>query len=282
MSAELDGVEAEGSASRTASRVTEAGNCAVLSSDLDSWNVQSSVDTLRVNWNAQSSVAGLGVDGPVIPTEETYIQLQTGYNYINNELCDNKLPNCLITLQRRGRTYGYYVPKRFTRRSDARRTDEIALNPKHFSVGTLEILSTLAHEMKHLEQQHFGNPGRGRYHNKEWAKMMKDIGLIPSDTGKVGGKETGDTVSHYIEPGGRFERVVGRLLATGFEITWIDDTGKKSPPPDGNGTEGGSGSRSGRRTKYICRHPDCTLKAWAKADASLLCGMHGLKMDPAG
>jgi hypothetical protein len=69
-----------------------------------------------------------------------------------------------------------------------------------------QSLSTLVHEMTHLDQRHFGKPSRAGYHNKEWAKLMRDVGLIPSDTGAPGDKEVGQRVSHYIEAGGRFER----------------------------------------------------------------------------
>ena len=59
-------------------------------------------------------------------------------------------------------------------------TDEIALNPAHFaSRPTAGTLSTLAHEMAHLWQHHFGTPSRTGYHNKEWAAKMREIGLIP-------------------------------------------------------------------------------------------------------
>jgi hypothetical protein len=36
--------------------------------------------------------------------------------------------------------------------------------------------------MVHLWQHHHGKPSRTGYHNKEWATMMKAVGLIPSDT----------------------------------------------------------------------------------------------------
>ncbi len=58
------------------------------------------------------------------------------------------------------------------------------------------MLATLAHEMVHLWQHHFGKPGRGRYHNKEWAEKMKSIGLQPTTTGKDDGAETGDVMGH--------------------------------------------------------------------------------------
>ena len=117
------------------------------------------------NCNVHSNDA-VEVSAAVIPTQETYAQFQFAYDYLNRELFENKLPNCLITLQRQRSSYGYFSARRFGRK-DGERTDEITLNPQHFPERTTEdSLSTLVHEMKHLEQHHFGKPGRGRYHNK--------------------------------------------------------------------------------------------------------------------
>jgi hypothetical protein len=46
------------------------------------------------------------------------------------------------------------------------------------------------------------------------AAKMKLIGLQPSSTGMVGGKETGQHMDHYIIPGGRFEQVYDILAAS--------------------------------------------------------------------
>ena len=102
-------------------------------------------------------------------------------------------------------------------------TDEIALNPSHFRARTTEQnLSTLVHEMVHLWQHHFGKPSRTGYHNKEWAAMMKAVGLIPSDTGAPGGKETGQHVSHYIEADGAFDRACAELVELGFIMPYVE------------------------------------------------------------
>jgi predicted SprT family Zn-dependent metalloprotease len=168
-----------------------------------------------------------------IPTLETAEQLQKAFDYLNSELFENKLPHCLITYQRRKSTYGYFAAERFGR-EDGERTDEIALNPQHFAERTIEEnLSTLAHEMVHLRQHHFGKPGRGRYHNKQWADMMEAIGLIPSSTGKEGGKRTGDHIGHYIKPGGLFAHAVEKLLATGFALTWREVSVQQQVPAGG-------------------------------------------------
>lgn len=213
---------------------------------------------------------------PVIrPTKETYEPLQQAYETFNRALFDNALPNCLITLQRRKRTYGYFSGGRFGR-NDGTLTDEIALNPSHFRDRPVEeVLATLAHEMVHLWQHHFGRPGRGRYHNSEWAEKMKEVGLQPSSTGKDGGAETGDVMDHYILTDGAFDRTVKKMLARGFGLSWTeqpDTTAEARAEANGESKSG----KSGKRVKYVC--PEGDQKAWAKHDAKLACGEHMVPM----
>ena len=47
---------------------------------------------------------------------------------------------------------------------------------------------------------------------------MKSIGLQPSTTGAVGGKETGQHVTHYIIPGGPFSKAFEKLAAKGWKL----------------------------------------------------------------
>jgi DNA gyrase inhibitor GyrI len=49
---------------------------------------------------------------------------------------------------------------------------------------------------------------------------MKEIGLQPSTTGEKGGKETGQTVSHYIIPGGRYAKAYAKMKAKVFQLHW--------------------------------------------------------------
>jgi predicted SprT family Zn-dependent metalloprotease len=273
-------------ASNTGSSAIVVSNCSVQPADRD-WSAHSTdVRDLVTDRNARS-IEVVDFSARIIPTQETYAQLQKAYDYLNWYLFENALPNCLITLQRRGRTYGYFSPDRFGRK-DGLRTDEIALNPQYFPDGTREILSTLVHEMVHLWQQHRRTAGRGGYHNAEWAAKMRSLGLQASHTGEKGGKETGDHMDHYVLPDGLFARAVEELLASGFEITWADVTGTNSGSPDKGGTgstagggsqNGGRGSQSGVRTKYSCPHGD--QNAWAKPGAKLVCGEHWVRMEPA-
>jgi predicted SprT family Zn-dependent metalloprotease len=206
------------------------------------------------------------------PTRETYDPLQQAYENLNRALFDGELPNCLITLQRSKKSYGYFCGDRFGR-ADGTLTDEIALNPTHFRDRPQEdVLATVAHEMVHLWQHHFGKPGRGRYHNKEWAEKMRSIGLQPTSTGKDGGAEIGDVMDHIIVADGSFDRTVRKMLARGLVVSWTEQPEKHTAPDDEAGDDEDSKSKSGKRVRYVCPHGD--MKAWAKHGAKLICGEH--------
>jgi predicted SprT family Zn-dependent metalloprotease len=193
------------------------------------------------------------------PTEEIYTELKKAYDFFNQHLFENKLPPCLITLQRKARAYGYFSANRFQHVEAGTLTDEISMNPDHFKTEPLrKVLSTLVHEMVHLQQAYIGKPSRTGYHNREWANLMLAAGLIPSSTGGVGGAQVGQHMTHYIEPAGRFDKVCQELIDGGFRLSWADKFGNnkmKSKPT---------------RIKYTCE--DCGLNAWAKPNIQLLCG----------
>jgi predicted SprT family Zn-dependent metalloprotease len=201
------------------------------------------------------------------PTTDTYGDLVTAYDHYNRHLFAGRLPPCLITLQRTRHAYGYFSPARYRRRGtasyDAWIFDEIALNPDKLEHRPIdEALSTLVHEMVHLEQAHFGFPASTPWHNQEWAQWMERVGLVPSETGKPGGKRTGRQCSHYIELGGLFARVTAEFLLTHTDFRLPFDTvGDRV-------RRGGVGVPS--KLKYTC--PECRQNAWAKPEALLLCG----------
>ena len=128
-----------------------------------------------------------------------------------------------------------------------------------------EILSTLVHEQVHCWQYTHGKPSRGRYHNREWAAKMKEIGLQPSDTGKPGGRETGQRVSHYIITQGPFAVACKKLQAHGFQLHWQSAT---------TGAHGKGKQAS--KTKFTC--PDCGQNVWGKPGAQVRCDFCSAKM----
>ena len=136
--------------------------------------------------------------------------------------------------------------------------------------------------MCHLWQWDFGNPSRNGYHNKEWAAKMKELGLIPSNTGKPGGKETGQKMTHYIEEGGRYQKAFNRMpkkhilpfTSLEGEIMKSLIEGNGSPGSEDNKDEQGKRLRklhpvSRNKTKYSCH--GCKTNVWGKPGLRIRC-----------
>lgn len=191
------------------------------------------------------------------PTQELFGTLQNAYDYFNQELFNNELPECLIVVHRKRNAHGYFWGEQFNNH-DGKKLDEIALNPETMDRPNKILFSTLVHEMCHLWQHHFGNPSRRGYHNKEWANKMESVGLMPSTTGKPDGKKTGQRVTHYIIDKGNYEAAFGSwsLNQTG---TWFTHRQEKE-----------TANKAVSKQKFTC--PDCEQNAWAKPSANLVCG----------
>jgi len=157
------------------------------------------------------------------PTEEFYSLFQFLYDFINQDLFKNSLPDCMITITRKTQTFGYFSPKRWVNEEQTK-SDEIAINPTYFDQYPLiEILQTLTHEMCHLWQYHFGTPSKRTYHNKEWGEKMISLGLMPSNTGKPEGKTTGQQMMEYPIPNKPFEKMANKLVKhQKFKHLWFD------------------------------------------------------------
>lgn len=235
----------------------------------------------------------------VEPTSQAYGELRQAFTVFNERLFGKQLPSPLITLQREPRTCGYFSSKRFVGQ-DGGTTDELAMNPEYFAcVSLVDVLSTLVHEMVHLWQAHHGNPGRGRYHNAEFAQKMIEVGLMPSSTGRPGGRQVGDRMSDYPIVGGRFLAVVDYLVRDlNFTITWYDRSAPMAAAPSeaahlvglpaqalavpveqglevvrrpmgGSATGGEPASAKAGRHKYQC--PGCHANAWARPNLQIQC-----------
>ena len=191
-------------------------------------------------------------------TQLEYQGFQNAYDFFNRELFGGSLPQVLVTLQRHAKTKGYFSPERFTGRIDNAAVHELALNPDGFAGRTdALILSTLVHEMAHVWQETYGEPSRRGYHNRQWAGKMREVGLQPTSTGEPGGMETGQAVTHYILPEGRYARAYAQLASSGYQLHW------QSLPAVGS-------AKKSSKNKFTC--PECGQNAWAKPDAPLICG----------
>lgn len=159
----------------------------------------------------------------ITPTEELYSWLNKCFTIFNQRLFDNRLPPCMFTLQRKFKTAGYFSSQRWASKSGAV-AHEISLNPAIFGTSTLvEIFQTMVHEMVHLWQHVYGvQKSRRAYHNLEFASKMESIGLMPSSTGRPGGKKTGQSMSDYPVLDGAFLAACESVVAANLDVVWVD------------------------------------------------------------
>ena len=206
-------------------------------------------------------------------TSNLYATLDDAYSFFNDMLFENKLPQCVIVLQRKGKNnLGYFHPERFANRSQMNKkmsskskskkkidtVSELSLNPDKFLWQTdKDILSVLVHEMTHVWQHSFGlKKSKNGYHNKEWGNKMKEIGLYPSNTGEKDGKETGQQMHHYIIKTGKFDLHVQQLLKT-KHLEW------NSLPI--------ASKSSVKKNKSVYQCPSCEAKVWGKPSMNIIC-----------
>jgi hypothetical protein len=89
-------------------------------------------------------------------TMAEYGGLQAAFDYLNAKLFGGRLPDAFITYTRKAHSYGHFSEDRYSARDGQFKKPEISLNPDAFVDRTDEqIVGTLAHEMKHLEQCRF-------------------------------------------------------------------------------------------------------------------------------
>ena len=198
------------------------------------------------------------------PTTSVAQDFQQAFDYFNEHMFGGELPPCMILLQRKAKAYGYFWAKRWGESEGTPGTDEISINPSHMYRPDKETISTLVHEQAHCWQEHFGEPSRKGYHNKEWANKMEEIGLMPSSTGTEGGKRTGQKVSHYIITGGLYEQLWTVLEEQGFKINWKE--------VNATGLNGKGPAKPKTRFKYSCECEEA-VNFWAKPGVQAVCAV---------
>lgn len=204
-----------------------------------------------------------------IPAREApvahYLRLQEAFDFFNAELFENRLPPLMFTLRGSAHQVGYSLNEAFITK-DNQVYDEIAINPKFTAREDIEILSTIVHEMTHHEQDHFGKPSKGGYHNKEWVGLMLRVGLKPYNT-KDKSKQTGTTISHTIVADGPFEVAAKKLLAQGWTFKIIERNYQTMTGLDDEGQSKLDRAKQKRKTKYTC---DCST-VWGRPGLNLMC-----------
>lgn len=205
------------------------------------------------------------------PTIEQFSKYQAAYDYFNRKLFGGVLSPCLLVF-REGKkkknaiVLGHFAWERWAT-ADGTTTHEISLNPETLRRPLVDTWSTLVHEMVHQWQFDHGDPPRSGYHDREWAAKMVQIGLVPSDTGEPGGKQTGQRMTHYIDQSGAFLAAVN-TMPDSIKLPWAAGTGIEPGPKEPK--EGEKEPKSRNKVKYTC--PGCKANCWGKPDLNVRCG----------
>lgn len=205
------------------------------------------------------------------PTRKTYGALDFAYDYFNRKLFESELRYCLITMQRRRTVCGFFASARFISSDQTHVCDEIGLDPRYWGLrrSDAENLSTLVHEMTHLWQHYHGKSGRGGYHNRQFSRKMFEVGLVTSETGAPGGKQTGARMTHYIAKNGAFEQACTELLDRGYVIPYAEILSKN----DDRGLLKRRQARANSKTTYTCPNCDPPMHVWGKPSLHVICGL---------
>ncbi len=216
------------------------------------------------------------------PTKQQFEAFENAYEYFNVVLFQKQLPPVILNLSRKSKAMGFVAPFRW-RAADTDGTDkksrlhELSINPEILAMDLIEVYSTLVHEQCHIWQHTHGMPSRPGYHNKEFAEKMMAVGLMPSTTGKPGGKTVGQKMSDYPIEGGRFLAALENMPDE-FKMPFISIEGDRIVRIMNalNGT-GAAGTPSAEiappkknKVKYSCT--TCKTNVWGKPDLKIICG----------
>jgi SprT-like family len=223
---------------------------------------------------------------------EFYVCLDKIGGYFNLRLFDLRLPPTIFTLNGDIKALGHFRHENWTSK-DGGAASEIILNPDLFAFRSwIELLITIAHQQCHLMRCIERDKSRPNYHNKRWSKLMEGIGLIPTSTGKPGGSKTGQNISEYLDPNGKFLQCCVELMGENiiFPLTGVRAESKQTLPEitipesieksirnrllsrvgvlkDDSKKEGQDKSKL--KIKYSC--PSCKNSAWGKPSLRILC-----------
>lgn len=225
------------------------------------------------------------------PTTSQFNALLGAYNYFNKRLFKGKLPNVILNLSRQNQAAGFVAPFRWrsaTKQAGEKGTlHELSINPEILLMPPEYVYGTLVHEQVHIWQHEYGKPSRTGYHNQQWARKMEAIGLMPSSTGRPGGKKTGQQMSDYPIKDGPFMVALKEmpkefflpfvstegdyLSGLAMFIAEMDQLGQLE-----DGQEGMGRPRMPKRPKsekskttYVCG--SCDMKVWGKPNLAVSC-----------
>lgn len=217
-------------------------------------------------------------------TKKQFTTLNDLFDYYNEMLFNGELKNCLVNMSRHKGAHGFFAPERWKESTEGEIVHEISLNPDTMNRTPKEWQSTLVHEMVHLWQEQTGNTERRGYHGKKFANKMELVGLIASHNGRLGGRRTGQSMTHYVQENGPFEIAFNAIEETqleGLKLPFVPNRQQSNLSAVIAGLGSGSGDDedeapepkqrllSGVKIKYEC---SCKNRVWGKPSLNIICG----------
>lgn len=214
----------------------------------------------------------------LVASEAAQENIRRAFTWFNDKLWNGKLPkDTAVFWHRAPKAAGCFGPHRF-KNPTGDFVSEISLNPDHLGQRSeIDILSTLVHEMCHLERLLLDpEDWTGTYHCQKWAEMMDRVGLTPRALGKGGElthKKTGHRVTHEIVDGGMFDQAAKEFIMANdklFPLRAVSavESGilNKRKLNKCKPTSGGS-----RTSKLSFHCPCCDARIYGKQDTRAFC-----------
>lgn len=192
---------------------------------------------------------------------EVYSVLYRAYDFYNKKFFGNLLPKAVITLEYREGIKGYFSQGRFENQKNGMSISQITLNPLYLKKGEeMKFFATLVHEMVHFYVKLMGEKCSYGYHSKKWADEMENIGLIPTSTGKPGGKKLGFVMTQIIDKNGEYYKKTKELIKAGCVFDFVS-------LKEGNESKTACEKAPQTRVRYKC---ECS-SFWGKKGLKVRC-----------
>jgi hypothetical protein len=206
-----------------------------------------------------------------LPAIEEADALTNAFEYLNEELFDGELGMVKLGLTRNPRVKkGHFAPDAWVD-EDGVKWHEIVINAQWYAeVQDFRLaMTTLVHEMGHLEQHENGTQGRETYHNVEYVTRMRDMGVdsLDMDGNPV---SSGDRVSSALIPGGKLEKALMEMPEE-YIFPYLPFLAEEEPPQHAPPVQSKEPKpkKRGVKSKYVCAQ--CGNAAWGKPSMRIGC-----------
>ena len=205
------------------------------------------------------------------PAIEEADALTNAYEYLNEELFGGNLPMVKLGLTRNPRVKkGHFAPDAWVD-EDGVKWHEIVINAQWYAeVQDFRLaMTTLVHEMGHLEQHVDGTQGRETYHNVGYVTRMRKMGVDSTDM-EGNSVSSGDRVSSALIPGGKLEEAL-MVMPEEYIFPYLPFLAEEEPPQHAPPVQQKEPKpkKRGVKSKYTCAQ--CGLNMWGKPDARVGC-----------